>query len=60
MNGPRIFLHVRPCEDSLRANLASPRRKGFETVPGACSGAKLILLPKYSPDLDPIEQVSPS
>ena len=64
INGERFRLYVeqvlvpvlRPGDIVIMDNLGSHKGKAVRTAIRA-AGAKLLLLPKYSPDLNPIEQV---
>jgi transposase len=47
---------LHPCDIVVMDNLGSHKRKAIRRLIRSV-GAKLIFLPKYSPDLNPIEQV---
>jgi hypothetical protein len=56
MSGKSSSPTLRPCDIAIMDNLGSHKAKAVRQLIRA-AGAKLFFLPKYSPDLNPIEQV---
>ena len=48
---------LKPGDVVIMDNLGSHRGKGRPQARSEAAGARLVFLPKYSPDLNPIEQV---